>query len=175
MRRKGETSRKDTKAQRGEGKEREILRLRAFVLASLSRILREGAKWAKSGCGNCFCIEADFGLWKRTKMEWSMSSLARRGQSIGFVVGCLSLWGGIMGVAGAQTPPPPASPKTAETTKPVASPPAKPGAVMQLKMELTGEFAYRLLLPNAKELPAPTPLPASTGGVIALPDRKSVV
>lgn len=109
-----------------------------------------------------------FDLWKRTKMEWSMSSLARHGKSIGVLVGCLSLWSGVVTLAGAQTPPP-ASPKTAETPKTTVAAPAKPGAVMQLKMELTGEFAYRFLLPNAKELPAPTPLPASTGGMIALP------
>ena len=56
--------------------------------------------------------------------------------------------------------------KNGDETKPATLTQSTP--VMQLKVEFAGDFAYRFVAKNG-ESAAPTPLPAPTGGVVALP------
>ena len=80
-------------------------------------------------------------------------------------MGCVCIAAALLSASGilAQT-------KTDEA-KPAQAIPAKPetsASVMQLKMDMAGDFAYRFVAKNG-ERAAPTPLPAPTGGVVALP------
>ena len=59
--------------------------------------------------------------------------------------------------------------KADDAKKPdIAKPAAQSTSVAQLKVEFTGDFAYRFVAKNG-ESAAPTPLPSPTGGMVALP------
>ena len=60
----------------------------------------------------------------------------------------------------------PDAPNASNAAKP--APVAQFASVMQLKVEFTGDFAYRYVAKNGDSA-APTPLPSPTGGVVALP------